>query len=50
MAENLWPSLNQGFYFLSLILAISLLVHFILLIPIALLRLLLGKITGLQVV
>lgn len=47
---NALPVVNQGLYFMGLILAVSMGVHLALLIPVWLLRLLIGRVTGLQVV
>jgi hypothetical protein len=50
MLENLAPGLNQALRSLALVFGISLAPHIVLLIPCFLLRLLLGRITGLEVV
>lgn len=47
---NLMPIFNQGLYFLSLIFTLSLVIHLVLAIPVALLTALVSRMTGLKVI
>ena len=47
---NLMPVINQGLYFLSLIFTLSLVIHFVLAIPVSILAALISRMVGLKVV
>jgi len=49
LLANLAPLLNQAFYAIGLVFGVSLLLHFLLVIPVSLLRVLLNHLTGLTV-